>query len=82
MNGQWIKVWTKGGHIITGTALDPGELETLRTTLEHVGSNVPAPVAASAVIRIPQADAQPVQIVLDRIEAWLIEPGAATHDSP
>ncbi len=68
-------------RIITGTVFDAGELETLRTTLEHVGSNVLAPVAASAVIRIPQADEQPVQIVLDRIEAWLIEPEAATHNS-
>ena len=80
MNGQWIKVWTKGGHIITGTVFDAGKLETLRAILEHVGSNVAAPVAASAVIRIPQGDQEPVQIVLDRIEAWHIEPEAATHD--
>jgi hypothetical protein len=78
MDGQWIKVWTKGGHIITGTVVDAGELETLRGALEHVGSHVPAPVAANAVIRIPQAGEPPVQIVLDRIEAWLIDPQTKT----
>jgi hypothetical protein len=78
MDGQWIKVWTKGGHIITGTVVDAGELETLRGALEHVGSHVSAPVAANAVIRIPQAGEPPVQIVLDRIEAWLIDPQTKT----
>jgi hypothetical protein len=76
MERQWLKVWTKGGHIITGTVQDAGTLETLRATLEQLDSNVPGPIAESAVIRIPQGDQPPVQVVLNRIEAWLIEPEA------
>jgi hypothetical protein len=74
MDGQWLKVWTKGGHIITGTVQDAGTLESLRTTLEQLDSKVPGPIAAPAVIAIPQGDRPAVQVVLDRIEAWLIEP--------
>lgn len=74
MERQWLKVWTKGGHIITGTVQDAGTLETVRATLKQLDSNVPGPIAASAVIRIPQGDQPPVQVVLNRIEAWLIEP--------
>ncbi len=74
MERQWLKIWTKGGHIITGTVQDAGALETLRATLEQLDSNVPGPIAASAVIRIPRDEQPPVQVVLNRIEAWLIEP--------
>lgn len=74
MERQWLKVWTKGGHIITGTVQEAGTLETLRATLEQLDSNVPGPIAASAVISIPRDDQPPVKVVLDRIEAWLIEP--------
>jgi|1185.fasta_scaffold432615_1 hypothetical protein len=76
MERQWLKVWTQGGHVITGTVQDARTLETLRATLAQLDSNVPGPIAASAVIRIPQDGQPPVQVVLNRIEAWLIEPEA------
>ena len=74
MERQCLKVWTTGGHIITGTVQDADTLETLRATLKQLDNNVPGPIATSAVIQIPQGDQPPVQVVLNRIEAWLIEP--------
>ncbi len=74
MSGQRIKVWTRGGHVITGTVYGDGSEETLRRALEHIGSDVPTPVAATPVIEIPQEGDEPVKVVLDRIEAWYMAP--------
>ena len=42
--------------------------EMFCTTLKQLDSNVPGPIATSAVIQIPQGDRPAVQVVLDRVE--------------